>query len=85
MQTLTEGVQAPDFSLQDQNGDTVTLSQFQGAKRVLVYFYPKAMTPGCTTQACSLRDTKTELDALDTVVLGISPDPVKKNCPLCRT
>ncbi|WP_025673771.1 thioredoxin-dependent thiol peroxidase [Salinivibrio socompensis] len=78
MQTLTEGVQAPDFSLQDQNGDTVTLSQFQGAKRVLVYFYPKAMTPGCTTQACSLRDTKTELDALDTVVLGISQIPSKK-------
>ncbi|WBA09311.1 thioredoxin-dependent thiol peroxidase [Salinivibrio kushneri] len=78
MQTLTEGAQAPDFSLQDQNGDTVTLSQFQGDKRVLVYFYPKAMTPGCTTQACSLRDTKAELDALDTVVLGISPDPVKK-------
>ncbi len=78
MQTLTEGAQAPDFSLQDQNGDTVTLSQFQGEKRVLVYFYPKAMTPGCTTQACSLRDTKAELDALDTVVLGISPDPVKK-------
>ncbi|OOE90603.1 thioredoxin-dependent thiol peroxidase [Salinivibrio sp. AR647] len=78
MQTLTEGAQAPDFLLQDQNGDTVTLSQFQGEKRVLVYFYPKAMTPGCTTQACSLRDTKAELDALDTVVLGISPDPVKK-------
>ncbi|SIN98814.1 thioredoxin-dependent thiol peroxidase [Salinivibrio sp. ES.052] len=78
MQTLNEGAQAPDFSLQDQNGDTVTLSQFQGEKRVLVYFYPKAMTPGCTTQACSLRDTKAELDALDTVVLGISPDPVKK-------
>lgn len=78
MQTLTEGALAPDFSLQDQNGDTVTLSQFQGEKRVLVYFYPKAMTAGCTTQACSLRDTKAELDALDTVVLGISPDPVKK-------
>ncbi|WBA15461.1 thioredoxin-dependent thiol peroxidase [Salinivibrio proteolyticus] len=78
MQTLTAGATAPDFSLQDQNGDTVTLSQFKGDKRVLVYFYPKAMTPGCTTQACSLRDTKAELDALDTVVLGISPDPVKK-------
>ncbi|OOF28427.1 thioredoxin-dependent thiol peroxidase [Salinivibrio sp. IB872] len=78
MQTLTAGATAPDFSLQDQNGDTITLSQFKGDKRVLVYFYPKAMTPGCTTQACSLRDTKAELDALDTVVLGISPDPVKK-------
>lgn len=78
MQTLTAGTPAPDFSLQDQNGETVTLSQFKGKKRVLVYFYPKAMTPGCTTQACSLRDSKAELDELDTVVLGISPDAVKR-------
>ncbi|WP_394210808.1 thioredoxin-dependent thiol peroxidase [Enterovibrio calviensis] len=78
MQTLTAGVAAPDFSLQDQNGNTVSLSQFKGKNKVLVYFYPKAMTPGCTTQACSLRDSKSELEALNTVVLGISPDPVKK-------
>ncbi|MFD2180313.1 thioredoxin-dependent thiol peroxidase [Veronia pacifica] len=78
MQTLTAGTPAPDFTLQDQNGSDVTLSQFKGDKNVLVYFYPKAMTPGCTTQACSLRDSKAELDALDTVVLGISPDAVKR-------
>lgn len=78
MQTLEAGAAAPEFSLQDQNGNTVSLSQFKGKNKVLVYFYPKAMTPGCTTQACSLRDSKAELDALNTVVLGLSPDPVKK-------
>ncbi|MDD1784151.1 thioredoxin-dependent thiol peroxidase [Enterovibrio sp. ZSDZ35] len=78
MQMLTAGSTAPDFSLQDQNGQTVTLSQFKGKNKVLVYFYPKAMTSGCITQACSLRDSKSELDALNTVVLGLSPDPVKR-------
>ncbi len=78
MQTLTVGTPAPDFSLLNQAGETVSLSQFKGSKQVLVYFYPKAMTPGCTTQACGLRDSKAELDALETVVLGISPDPVKR-------
>ena len=70
------GAPAPEFSLPDQHGNTVSLSQFRG-KQVLVYFYPKAMTPGCTVQACGLRDVKGELDALDTVVLALSPDPVK--------
>lgn len=78
MQMLKAGAAAPEFSLQDQNGNTVSLSQFKGKNKVLVYFYPKAMTPGCTTQACSLRDSKAELEALNTVVLGLSPDPVKK-------
>ncbi|WP_325891917.1 thioredoxin-dependent thiol peroxidase [Grimontia sp. NTOU-MAR1] len=78
MQTLEAGAAAPEFSLQDQNGNTVSLGQFKGKNKVLVYFYPKAMTPGCTTQACSLRDSKAELDALNTIVLGLSPDPVKK-------
>lgn len=78
MKTLTEGVTAPDFSLQDQDGNTVTLAQFKGKKKVLIYFYPKAMTPGCTTQACSLRDSRTQLDELNTEVLGISPDPVSQ-------
>ena len=71
------GAPAPEFSLQDQHGNTVSLAQFRGSKQVLVYFYPKAMTPGCTVQACGLRDVKGELDALDTVVLALSPDPVK--------
>lgn len=77
MNTLQAGTKAPAFSLQDQNGETISLSDFSG-KKVLVYFYPKAMTPGCTVQAQGLRDTKAELDALNVVVLGISIDPVKR-------
>ncbi len=73
MNRLTAGCTAPDFELPDQNGVMTSLSTFQG-KKVLVYFYPKAMTPGCTTQACALRDSKTELDQRNVVVLGISPD-----------
>ncbi len=68
---------APDFALQDQNGDTVQLTDFKG-KNVVVYFYPKAMTPGCTNQACGIRDSKTAYAEADTVVLGISPDPVAR-------
>ena len=68
------GQQAPDFSLQDQNGDTVTLSELKG-KNVIVYFYPKALTPGCTTQACGLRDIKSEMDTKNVIAIGISPDP----------
>ncbi|MGX2968720.1 thioredoxin-dependent thiol peroxidase [Ursidibacter arcticus] len=77
MQLLTVGEQAPLFTLLDQNAEPVSLAQFQG-KKVLVYFYPKALTPGCTTQACALRDSKNELDELNVVVLGISPDLPKK-------
>jgi len=69
---------APAFSLLDQNGDKVSLKDFRGKHNVLVYFYPKAMTPGCTVQACSLRDEKAELKKLDTIVLAISPDPVAR-------
>lgn len=77
MNTLQAGEAAPHFSLPDQNGETVNLQDFAG-KKVLVYFYPKAMTPGCTTQAQCLRDSKSELEAHNVVVLGISPDPVKR-------
>lgn len=77
MNLLTVGEQSPDFTLLNQAEEPVSLSQFRG-KRVLVYFYPKALTPGCTTQACGLRDSKTELDDLNVVVLGISPDLPKK-------
>lgn len=66
---------APAFSLKNQKGEKVSLKDFRDEKNVVVYFYPKAMTPGCTTQACGLRDARAEMDALDTVVLGISPDP----------
>ena len=77
MQPLQAGSPAPDFSLPDQNGNQVSLAGLRG-KKVLVYFYPKAMTPGCTTQACGLRDVNAELAALNVVVLGISPDPPKR-------
>src|SRR3954447_16177016 len=73
---LEVGDRAPAISLQDQDGTTVKLSGFKGRK-VLVYFYPKADTPGCTTQSCALRDIKDEIG--DTVILGISPDlPAKQ-------
>ncbi|MGI9283959.1 MAG: thioredoxin-dependent thiol peroxidase [Pseudomonadales bacterium] len=69
---------APAFSLQDQSGKTVALKDFRGKKNVVLYFYPKALTPGCTTQACGIRDYKKEFAKVKTEVLGISPDPVKK-------
>jgi peroxiredoxin Q/BCP len=74
---LEIGQVAPKFALLDQNGSEVALDSFKG-KKVLVYFYPRASTPGCTVQACSLRDSKSELDALNVVVLGVSPDLPKK-------
>ena len=75
--SLQLGAPAPQFSLQNQDGNTVSLSDFKG-KTVVVYFYPKALTPGCTDQACGLRDVKGDLQAHNTVVLGLSPDPVAK-------
>jgi peroxiredoxin Q/BCP len=74
---LETGDQAPDFELPDQHGEPVTLSQFRG-RTVVLYFYPKADTPGCTTQACGIRDRRPEYDHADAVVLGVSPDPVKR-------
>lgn len=71
------GQPAPDFELPDQDGNPVKLSALKG-KNVVVYFYPKALTPGCTSQACGIRDSKAELEARDTVVLGVSPDAVKR-------
>lgn len=72
------GNMAPAFTLLDQDGNKVSLKQFKGEKNVVLYFYPKAMTPGCTVQACGIRDSKKELAKLDTVVLGVSPDPVAR-------
>ena len=74
--TLNVGDTAPDFTLPDQNGDPVTLSSLHG-QPVVVYFYPKADTPGCTTQACGIRDHRADYEQLNARVLGISPDPVK--------
>lgn len=78
MSFLEEGTVAPAFSLPDQDGKPVSLADFKGKKNIVLYFYPKAMTPGCTTQACGIRDFKAEFDALDTVVLGVSPDAVPR-------
>jgi peroxiredoxin Q/BCP len=72
------GNKAPAFTLTNQKGEKVKLSDFAGKKNVVIYFYPKALTPGCTTQACGIRDSQSELKKLDTVVLGISPDPESK-------
>jgi peroxiredoxin Q/BCP len=69
---------APQFSLQDQDGETVSLKQFKGTHTVVLYFYPKAMTPGCTVQACGLRDAAPQLNKRDVVALGVSPDPVNR-------
>ncbi len=71
------GQVAPDFTLLDQDSNPVTLSELKG-KKALLYFYPRASTPGCTIQAKGLRDSKAELDALNVIVLGISPDTPKK-------
>ncbi|MDA7852429.1 thioredoxin-dependent thiol peroxidase [Porticoccaceae bacterium] len=72
------GTAATDFSLVNQRGEKVSLTDFRGKKNVVLYFYPKAMTPGCTVQACGIRDSKDQFDALDTVVMAVSPDSVDK-------
>ncbi|MEA2198356.1 MAG: thioredoxin-dependent peroxiredoxin [Solirubrobacteraceae bacterium] len=74
---IEPGDQAPDFTMPDQHGEPVTLSDLRG-KPVVLYFYPKADTPGCTTQACGVRDHAPEYEFAGAVVLGVSPDPVKK-------
>jgi peroxiredoxin Q/BCP len=75
MGNFKEGDQAPPFSLADQEGKELKLSDFKG-KKVLLYFYPKANTSGCTKQACSVRDARSELQDLGVAALGISPDGV---------
>jgi peroxiredoxin Q/BCP len=74
---IEQGDRAPDFELTGHDGRTVKLSDFRG-QPVVVYFYPKAATPGCTTQACGVRDHRLDYEKAGAVVLGISPDPVKK-------
>jgi peroxiredoxin Q/BCP len=74
--TPQPGDTAPDFTLPDQQGNPVTLSELRG-KSVVLYFYPKADTPGCTTQACGVRDHRPDYEQAGAVVLGVSPDPVK--------
>ncbi|WP_339848669.1 thioredoxin-dependent thiol peroxidase [Paenibacillus sp. FSL W7-1088] len=76
--TLTEGELAPDFELPSSTGETVKLSNYRG-QRVLIYFYPKDMTSSCTQQACDFRDRHEEFKGLNTVILGISIDPMKQH------
>jgi peroxiredoxin Q/BCP len=77
MGKLQVGNKAPAFSLKDQNGKTVSLADFKG-KKLLLYFYPKADTPGCTKQACSVRDAGKDLARAKVAALGISPDEPAK-------
>ncbi len=74
---IEQGSQAPEFELPDQDGHTVKLSDFRG-QPVVVYFYPRVETPGCTTQACGVRDHRADYAKAAAVVLGISPDPIAK-------
>lgn len=76
--TVEVGKVAVDFTLENQDAKAISLSDFKG-KNVVLYFYPKDMTPGCTTQACDFRDNYKAFAALNTVVLGISPDPIERH------
>jgi thioredoxin-dependent peroxiredoxin len=76
MPELREGDRAPDFALPDASGRTVKLSDFRG-QPVVIYFYPEDDTPACTVQACGFRDEIAQFEALDAVVIGVSPDPVE--------
>ncbi|MEO2076898.1 MAG: thioredoxin-dependent thiol peroxidase [Bacillus sp. (in: firmicutes)] len=76
--TVEIGKKAPDFKLEASNGEVVTLSDFRGTN-VVLYFYPKDMTPGCTTEACDFRDQIEKFNELDAVILGVSPDPTARH------
>ncbi len=78
MTVATAGGAAPEFTLQASNNETISLKDYRG-KNVVLYFYPKDMTPGCTTEACDFRDYHGDFAKLNTVVLGISPDDVKSH------
>ncbi len=84
MKTLIAGEVAPLFTLLDENSQEVKLTDYIGEKQVLVYFYPKAMTPGCTVQAQNLRDHKNDFEQNNTVIFGISPDEPKRLAKFCQ-
>lgn len=77
MNTLKEGDKVPDFSSKDQDGNTISLSDYKG-KKLVIFFYPRANTPGCTAEACNLRDNYAELQAQGYELLGVSEDSEKK-------
>lgn len=76
--TVGIGKQVADFTSVNQNGEEIKLSDFKG-RHVVLYFYPKDMTPGCTTQACDFRDHHESFKELDAVIIGVSPDPVQRH------
>jgi peroxiredoxin Q/BCP len=76
MAEVAEGKKAPAFTLQDASGNKISLRDFRGKNVVVLYFYPKDMTPGCTQEACSFRDLKAEFEQAGAVILGVSPDSV---------
>jgi len=78
MSQVQVGQAVPDIELAASNGETVKLSQFRG-KKVVLYFYPKDQTPGCTQEACDFRDAHLNFGAADTVIIGVSPDSVKSH------
>lgn len=80
---ISAGSKAPLFTLKDQNGQDFSLENALQTHQVLIYFYPKAMTPGCTVQAQGLRDSKAELEKLNTIAVGISPDAVPRLDKFC--
>jgi len=77
MSQLSIGAKAPDFSAPANNGTTISLKDFKGKKNIVLYFYPKDDTPGCTVQACGFRDSIKSIERKDTVVLGVSPDSLQ--------
>lgn len=77
--TVLEGQQAPNFTLKNEQGKLVSLADYIGKKSVVLYFYPKDMTPGCTTEACDFRDSHSDFSDLNTVILGVSPDDEKRH------
>ncbi|MEI3597928.1 MULTISPECIES: thioredoxin-dependent thiol peroxidase [unclassified Oceanobacillus] len=76
--TVELGKEVNNFIIQNQSGEEISLSDYRG-KYVILYFYPKDMTPGCTTQACDFRDNHEKFSELDAVILGVSPDPVERH------
>jgi len=76
--TVHIGEKAPDFRVRDHRGEMVSLADFKG-KHVVLYFYPKDMTPGCTTEACDFRDQHEQFEQLNAVIIGVSPDPVERH------
>lgn len=76
--TVTISEKAPDFQLSNQHGDIISLADFKG-KHIILYFYPKDMTPGCTTEACDFRDQHQQFEQMNAVIIGVSPDSVERH------